>query len=172
MHKLKLQYFGSPALKLVAAHTKLPDTSLAEITHELIAAVRDNPKAAGMAACQLGSPAPLLVIKWTTGEIEACFNPSIITTRGTTAQLEGCLSTPGFTATVLRAKECLALWQDEDGAESQHWLTGKDGRTFQHCLGLLHGKPIAKLCSADDYQAGKSFINAAKRMAEDAILKL
>jgi peptide deformylase len=52
---------------------------------------------------------------------------------------EGCLSVPGFNATVVRPERAIVKGLDRAGAEHQHEGTGLLARAFQHEMDHLDG---------------------------------
>ena len=52
---------------------------------------------------------------------------------------EGCLSVPGFNATVVRPSKVVLKGLDRTGTEHQHEATGLLARAFQHEMDHLEG---------------------------------
>ena len=97
----------------------------------------------GLAATQLGIPLRVLVVDTTAGraggQLIALVNPEIVERAGTQLEEEGCLSVPGFNATVVRPSRIVLKGHDRDGAE--RIVEGKDvlARAFQHEIDHLDG---------------------------------
>ena len=97
----------------------------------------------GLAATQLGVPLRVLIVDTSAGrqggQLIALVNPELVERTGTQLEEEGCLSLPGFNATVLRPSRILLKGYDRDGAERV--VEGKDllARAFQHEMDHLDG---------------------------------
>jgi peptide deformylase len=66
-------------------------------------------------------------------------NPVFVSREGTQLEEEGCLSAPGFNATVVRPRQAIVRGLDRHGQEQT--LEGKDllARAFQHEMDHLDG---------------------------------
>ena len=66
-------------------------------------------------------------------------NPSFLSREGTQLEEEGCLSAPGFNATVVRPRQAVVKGLDRHGGEQI--IEGKDllARAFQHEMDHLDG---------------------------------
>jgi peptide deformylase len=98
----------------------------------------------GLAAPQIGIPLRLFVIDVSGGHdpkgLIALVNPEFVEREGMQLEEEGCLSLPGFNATVARPERVTVKGVDLDGHE--RFLTG-DGllaRAFQHEMDHLDGR--------------------------------
>ena len=97
----------------------------------------------GLAATQLGIHLRVIVVDATAGraggQLIALVNPEIVERAGTQLEEEGCLSVPGFNATVVRPSRIVLKGYDRDGAE--RIVEGKDvlARAFQHEIDHLDG---------------------------------
>ena len=98
----------------------------------------------GLAAPQIGVGLRIFVIDLSGGEqsSEVCvvINPRVIEYDGTQLEEEGCLSLPGFTATVTRPSRILVAGLDRHGKELQ--IEGRDllARALQHEIDHLDGR--------------------------------
>jgi len=74
-----------------------------------------------------------------TGELITMVNPVFVERDGTQLEEEGCLSAPGFNATVVRPLRAVIKGFDRDGVEQT--IEGKDllARAFQHEMDHLDG---------------------------------
>ena len=128
-------------------HTRAADvTSFDNELHRLIDDMIETMYAApgvGLAATQVGVPVRLFVIDLsvgrTTGQLIVMVNPTFVEREGAQLEEEGCLSAPGFNATVVRPKRVVVKGLDRDGAE--HKIEGTDllARAFQHEMDHLDG---------------------------------
>jgi peptide deformylase len=97
----------------------------------------------GLAATQLGVPLRVFVIDLSVGrnvnELIVMVNPTFVTREGTQLEEEGCLSAPGFNATVLRPKRAVVKGLTRHGEEQT--IEGNDllARAFQHEMDHLDG---------------------------------
>jgi peptide deformylase len=66
-------------------------------------------------------------------------NPEFVLRDGMQLEEEGCLSVPGFNATVVRPERAIVKGLDRAGAEQQREGTGLLARAFQHEMDHLDG---------------------------------
>jgi peptide deformylase len=98
----------------------------------------------GLAATQVGIPQRVFVVDLSLGknkgELIALVNPEFVEQEGMQLEEEGCLSLPGFNATVVRPSRIVIKGQDRQGTERV--LEGKSllARAFQHEMDHLDGK--------------------------------
>ena len=97
----------------------------------------------GLAAPQVGVPLRIFVVDITVGRDLAgpivMINPRFVTRDGMQLEEEGCLSLPGFEATVVRPTHVTVSGLDRDGTEHQKEGTGLLARAFQHEMDHLDG---------------------------------
>jgi peptide deformylase len=97
----------------------------------------------GLAATQVGIPLRLFVIDTSLGRDPASLivmiNPEFVERDGVQLEEEGCLSVPGFNATVVRPTRAVVKGLDRDGLERQIEGTGLLARAFQHEMDHLDG---------------------------------
>ena len=97
----------------------------------------------GLAATQVGVPLRIFVIDLSVGRdpsgLLVMINPTFVERVGTQIEEEGCLSVPGFNATVIRPSRVVVRALDREGREQQH--EGRDllARAFQHEMDHLDG---------------------------------
>jgi peptide deformylase len=98
----------------------------------------------GLAAPQIGVAKRIMVTDATSGEkkdhLFTILNPEIVVAEGEQYEEEGCLSIPGFSASVVRPKRVVLRGVDLDGKEIT--LEGSDllARAFCHEIDHLDGK--------------------------------
>ena len=98
----------------------------------------------GLAAPQVGVPLRLFVIDVSMGRDPAALgvmiNPEFVERDGMQLEEEGCLSVPGFTATVVRPKRVIVRGLNRHGEE--HTIAGTDlvARALQHEMDHLDGR--------------------------------
>jgi peptide deformylase len=97
----------------------------------------------GLAATQIGVPLRIFVIDLSigraSGDLVVMVNPELVEREGTQLEEEGCLSLPGFNATVLRPQRVVCRGLDRDGHERTVEGEGLLARAFQHELDHLDG---------------------------------
>ena len=97
----------------------------------------------GLAAPQVGVPLRLFVVDLSVGRdpkgLITVINPEIVEIDGMQLEEEGCLSIPGFNATVVRPQRVVVKGLDRHGVEQQHEGTGLLARAFQHEMDHLDG---------------------------------
>ena len=98
----------------------------------------------GLAAPQIGVPFRIFVIDVSIGRdpesLIIMVNPEFVSRDGMQLEEEGCLSVPGFEATVVRPMRAVVKGLDRNGREFQREGTGLLARAFQHEMDHLDGK--------------------------------
>ena len=97
----------------------------------------------GLAAPQVGVPLRIFVIDLSVGRdpsgLIVMVNPEFVDRDGIQLEEEGCLSVPGFNATVVRPSRATVKGLDRAGNEQQREGVGLLARAFQHELDHLDG---------------------------------
>src|SRR4029078_2750734 len=97
----------------------------------------------GLAATQIGVPLRIFVLDISLGRdpsgLIVMVNPEFVLREGMQLEEEGCLSVPGFNATVVRHEKAIVKGLDRTGAEHQREGTGLLARAFQHEMDHLDG---------------------------------
>ena len=97
----------------------------------------------GLAATQIGVPLRIFVVDISVGRdpggLIVMINPEFVERDGVQLEEEGCLSVPGFNATVMRPMRAVVKGLDRHGDEQQHEGTGLLARAFQHEMDHLDG---------------------------------
>jgi len=121
-------------------------TSFNESLHSLVDDMIETMYAApgiGLAATQVGIALRVFVVDLSigraTGELIVMVNPTFVEREGTQLEEEGCLSAPGFNATVVRPKRAVLKGFTRDGAEQTIEATDLLARAFQHEMDHLDG---------------------------------
>ena len=134
--------WGDPVLE----HSSEPVTN---ITEEEVKLVKDmietmyKAPGVGLAAPQVGVAKRIMVTDPSGGEhkdhVLTVLNPEVVATDGEQYEEEGCLSIPGFSATVVRPRKVVLRGIDLNGKEIV--LEGSDlvARAFCHELDHLNG---------------------------------
>ena len=97
----------------------------------------------GLAAPQIGVPLRIFVVDISVGRdpsgLLVFINPQIVERDGMQLEEEGCLSVPGFNATVARPAHAVVRGFDRDGIERTVEGTGLLARALQHEIDHLDG---------------------------------
>jgi peptide deformylase len=98
----------------------------------------------GLAAPQVGVLLRVFVVDVSVGRdsngLIVMVNPQFVERDGMQLEEEGCLSVPGFNATVARASKVVVKGLDRSGTEHEHEGTGLLARAFQHEMDHLDGR--------------------------------
>jgi peptide deformylase len=97
----------------------------------------------GLAAPQVGIPLRVFVVDISVGRdpsgLIVMINPEFVERDGTQIEEEGCLSVPGFNATVVRPSRVVVKGLDRTGSAQQLAGSGLLARAFQHEIDHLDG---------------------------------
>jgi peptide deformylase len=97
----------------------------------------------GLAAPQVGVPLRLFVVDLSAGRdpggLLVMINPEVVEIDGVQLEEEGCLSLPGFNATVVRPARIVMRGLDRQGTEQTQEGTGLLARALQHEMDHLDG---------------------------------
>jgi peptide deformylase len=122
---------------------------VAEITPDILRLVDDMIQTmyaapgVGLAATQVGVPLRIFVADISIGRNSAdlitFINPEFVERDGMQLEEEGCLSVPGFNATLARPSRAIVKGLNRDGQEQVIEATGLLARCFQHEMDHLEG---------------------------------
>ena len=97
----------------------------------------------GLAAPQVGVPLRIFVVDLSVGrnpsDLMTFINPEFVERDGMQLEEEGCLSLPGFNATVARPARAIVEGLDREGKQQTVEGTGLLARAFQHEMDHLEG---------------------------------
>ena len=138
-----------PILRYGADVLHQPAKPVAEITPDIVQLVDDMIQTmyaapgVGLAATQVGVPLRIFVADISLGRNSADLitfvNPEFVERDGMQLEDEGCLSVPGFNATVVRPARAVVTGLDRLGTEHQIEGTGLLARALQHEMDHLDG---------------------------------
>jgi peptide deformylase len=135
--------YGERPLHTPAGPVTRFDADLHRLVNDLIETMYAAP-GIGLAATQVGVPLRVFVIDLSVGrdpaQLIVMVNPEFVLREGTQLEDEGCLSVPGFNATVLRPARATVKGQDRDGNPQQIVGEGLLARAFQHEIDHLDGR--------------------------------
>jgi len=139
-----------PILRYGTAPLHEPAVPVADITADtqtLIDDMLESMYAApgiGLAAPQVGYSLRIFVVDLSvgqaSGDLIVLINPEFVERDGMQLENEGCLSVPGFEATVARPTRAVVRGLDRDGREQTQDATGLLARAFQHEMDHLDGR--------------------------------
>ncbi|MBP1633445.1 MAG: peptide deformylase [Acidobacteria bacterium] len=139
-----------PIVRYGATVLHEPARPVQELTGEVADLARDmvetmyRAPGVGLAAPQVGVPLRLFVVDITLGHdprgLITLVNPEWVAREGMQLEEEGCLSVPGFNATVARPQRAAVKGLDLEGRERTYEAEGLLARAFQHEMDHLDGK--------------------------------
>ena len=134
--------YGEQPLHQRAATVTTFDDQLRRLIDDMIETMYGAP-GIGLAATQVGVLQRLFVVDLSVGrkpsDLIVVVNPEIVEREGVQLEEEGCLSVPGFNATVVRPARVVVQGLDRDGNEQTLEGTGLLARAFQHETDHLDG---------------------------------
>jgi peptide deformylase len=135
--------YGTASLQTAAAPVTTFDSALHTLIDDMIETMYAAP-GIGLAAPQVGVALRLCVIDLSGGQrgvdVIVLANPEFVERDGLQFEEEGCLSVPGFQATVPRPARTVVKGQGRDGQEVVVEGTGLLARALQHELDHLDGR--------------------------------
>ncbi len=134
--------YGTQVLHQAAAPVETITPEIDALVGDMIETMYAAP-GIGLAATQVGAPLRIFVIDLSVGRDPAglisMINPTFVERTGMQLEDEGCLSVPGFNATVARPQRVVVRGLDRSGAEQTLEGTGLLARAFQHEMDHLDG---------------------------------
>ena len=134
--------YGTPGLQTKAQPVERFDADLARLIDDMTETMYAAP-GIGLAAPQIGVPLRVSVIDLSVGkrggELIELVNPEFIEREGMQLEEEGCLSVPGFSATVARPARAVVRGLDRHGTPQTIEGTGLMARALQHEMDHLDG---------------------------------
>lgn len=151
-----------PILRHGAEVLRRPAHPVAALTDEVQALVDDmietmhHAPGVGLAAPQVGADLRLFVVDLSVGRVPSdlivLVNPVFVQREGLQLEEEGCLSVPGFNATVARPERVVVRGQDRSGRPVTVTGEGLLARALQHemdhlagCLFVDRLRPVRRL---------------------------
>ena len=139
---MQIRTLGDPVLREEATHVEVFDEALRRLADDMIETMYAAP-GVGLAAPQVGVPLRIFVIDLSVGRdpsgLIVMVNPEFVERDGMQLEEEGCLSVPGFNATVVRPSRATVKGLDRAGNEQQREGVGLLARAFQHEIDHLDG---------------------------------
>ena len=135
--------YGERPLHVAAEPVTRFDDDLQRLVDDMIQTMYGAP-GIGLAATQVGVPLRLFVVDLSVGrnpaDLIVMVNPEFVEREGTQLEEEGCLSVPGFNATVLRPARAVVKGLDRNGNLQTLEGRGLLARAFQHEVDHLDGR--------------------------------
>jgi len=135
--------FGDETLHRPAEEVHTITAEVAALARDMVETMYAAP-GIGLAAPQVGAPIRLFVIDLSLGHdpkgLIALVNPEFVEREGMQLEEEGCLSLPGFNATVARPERATIKGVDIEGRERFYTGDGLLARAFQHEMDHLDGR--------------------------------
>ena len=134
--------YGERSLHQPASNIATIDGDVHRLIDDMIETMYGAP-GVGLAAPQIGVPLRAFVVDVSvgrkSGDLVVMINPVFVEREGMQLEEEGCLSVPGFNATVVRPVRAIIRGLDRNGAEQT--IEGRDllARAFQHEMDHLDG---------------------------------
>ncbi len=169
LDNLRIVYYPSAVLKQVSDEVTAFDQDLKALADKMLQLMREV-EGVGLAAPQVDVSIRMFVCNF-TGEPEddrVMVNPRFLELTGSDEQEEGCLSLPGVTVTMRRAKRVVVEARDLRGNRIQ--LTGEDiqARVWQHEVDHLDGRLIIDRMSPSDEITNRRVL---KQLREDGLAR-
>jgi peptide deformylase len=139
--RLPILEYPDPRLRNVALPVTVFDATLAQLIDDMLETLYAS-KAIGLAATQVDVHRQVVVLD-VSGDASApqvFINPKVLSQDTPAMVEEGCLSVPGFNATVARPSRAAVKGLDLDGRERIVEGTGLLARAFQHEMDHLEGR--------------------------------
>jgi peptide deformylase len=134
--------YGEPPLHRPAAPVATFDDTLQALVDDMIQTMYGAP-GIGLAATQIGVPLRIFVVDVSVGrnpaDLIVMINPEFVERDGMQLEEEGCLSVPGFNATVVRPSRAVLRGLDRHGQPQTIDASGLLARAFQHEVDHLDG---------------------------------
>ena len=134
--------FGDQPLHQPAADVREMTADVQRLIDDMVETMYAAP-GIGLAAPQIGAALRIFVIDLSLGhkadDLMVFVNPTFVEREGMQLEEEGCLSVPGFNATVARPQRAVVKGLDRDGHERVVEGTDLLARAFQHEMDHLDG---------------------------------
>jgi peptide deformylase len=135
--------YGEAALQQTATAVETVSPEIVSLIDDMIETMYAAP-GIGLAAPQIGVPLRVFVIDITAGRdpgsLVTFVNPEWVEREGMQLEEEGCLSLPGFTATVARPERVVVRGLNRAGEPQVLEGTGLLARAYQHEMDHLDGR--------------------------------
>ncbi|MBQ7667167.1 MAG: peptide deformylase [Kiritimatiellae bacterium] len=175
--------YGDPVLSKKAIPVKAVTPALRTLAHEMLAKMYEA-DGVGLAAEQIGRTEALCVIdvppsaQGSDASLNAAvrmpmimFNPVVSAAEGSQRGSEGCLSFPGISAQITRARSVTVDWMGEDGKHYSARVHGLLARAVQHEVDHLSGIVFVDRVSATQSVLLRGKLSRLKKETSAALRK-
>lgn len=159
LDSVRIRHYPDPSLRKKAVDVKDFNADLADLAAKMVKIMREL-KGVGLAAPQVGLALRMFVMNH-TGEPEddlVMINPQLTELEGSVDDEEGCLSLPGVTVTMKRAKRCVLVARTLAGETAEYEGEDLVARIWQHEIDHLDGVLIIDRMGPSDRIANKKAI--------------
>lgn len=158
---MKIKLLGHPVLRKKAAQIRYITQARRDILSSM-ARLMYAQQGVGLAAPQVGVSEAMVVLDVGAG-LYKLVNPKIIYKSGSQVMEEGCLSIPGVSIKVRRAKKIIVKAEDENAKLVDIEAEGLFARVLQHEIDHLRGRLIIDYASFFEKLALKEKLDEIKR---------
>jgi peptide deformylase len=138
----RIYHYPEPVLKQIAAPVAAVDEEIRRLAADMAETMYAAP-GVGLAAPQIGVSKRLIVMdcapKDQPPQLLVAINPEIVEREGESVEEEGCLSVPGYYASVARSQKVAVRYLDLEGRERRIEADGLWAICFQHEIDHLDG---------------------------------
>ncbi len=138
----RIYHYPEPVLKQVAAPVAAIDDEIRLLAADMAETMYAAP-GVGLAAPQVGVSKRVIVMdcapKDQPPQLVVAVNPEIVAREGGSVEEEGCLSVPGYYASVARSEQVTVRYLDLEGRERTVTTDGLWAVCFQHEIDHLDG---------------------------------
>lgn len=142
MSIMRIYHYPEEVLKVAAKKVTAFDADLAQLVKDMAETMYAAP-GIGLAAPQVGVSQRVIVIdcapKEESPQLIAAINPEIVARAGQRCEEEGCLSVPGYYASVPRSEQVTVTFQNLHGESCTVTAEGLLAVAFQHEIDHLDG---------------------------------
>ncbi|MGD2116015.1 MAG: peptide deformylase [Acidobacteriota bacterium] len=139
-----IRIYPDPVLRVRCPEVEAFDDELRRLADDMVETMHDAP-GIGLAAPQVGVETRLIVVDLSVGEdpeqVHVLANPEVLERDGEGTELEGCLSIPGISDKVARARSIRVRAQDPTGEtvelDAEDWLARAILHEIDHLDGVL-----------------------------------
>lgn len=138
----RIRLYPDPVLRQPGSRVETFDDALRQLVADMVETMHAAP-GIGLAAPQVGETLRLAVVDTSVGEdpaaLRVLINPQVLHVEGTQAEVEGCLSIPGFSDKVERPLSVVMVASDLEGRPCEVRGEGLLARALMHELDHLDG---------------------------------
>jgi peptide deformylase len=140
---LKVLKYPHPILRELCEPVTSWDSGLQKLINDMTETMYDSYGAVGLAACQIGETARIIILDTTSKDTREAYkvliNPTIIESSRNKTMREGCLSFPEYLANIKRATKVTFTAFDRDQELKTYTVYGLEAIAIQHEIDHLDG---------------------------------